>query len=158
MNSKTLEYTVGFFFFVMGICLYLLAGRIDTGQAWMINIGFWPKWLGIGMILFSLIMLVQARQSQDKPINILPQRESCLLIGSFIIYLLTLPLFGYFIGSIFWLVGLGIIAGERSVPKLLALGIFITGIGYAVFWQVLYVRLPVGVFDALLGLDAFLYR
>ena len=158
INSKTVECIVGLFFFLVGIGLYLLASRIETGQVWMINIGFWPKWLGIGMVLFSLIMLVQARLSQNKPINFLPQKASILLIGSLIIYLVTLPLFGYFIGSIIWLAALGIIAGERSMPKILAWGIFITVIGYMVFWQVLYVRLPIGVFEAWLGLDALLYR
>lgn len=158
INSKTLEYIVGLFFLVVGVGLYFLANRIDTAQAWMINIGFWPKWLGLGMILFSLIMLVQARLSQNKPVNFLPQKASWLLIGSFVVYLITLPLFGYFIGSIIWLAVIGLIAGERSIPKLLALAIFVTVIGYAVFWQVLYVRLPVGVFEAWLGLDALLYR
>jgi len=31
-------------------------------------------------------------------------------------------------------------------------------LGYAVFWKILYVRLPVGAIETLLGLDFLLYR
>lgn len=160
IGSRKLELSGGLFFFVFGLVLYLLARRLEIpgGAGWMVDTGVWPKWIGILMIFLSLGMVIQARTLPLKQITFMPRLCSWVLLGSFVIYNLLLPLLGYFIASILWMVVLGLAAEERRVLKLFAFGAVSAVLGYLIFWKILMVPLPVGSLERLLGIDYLIYR
>lgn len=124
----------------------------------MTDMGVWPKWIGILMIFLSLGMLIQAHKLPLRQIAFMPKKCTWFLLASIAAYNLSLPLLGYFIGSILWMVVLGLAAEERSVPKLFAFGTVSALLGYLVFWKILMVPLPVGSLETLLGIDYLVYR
>ena len=160
ISSTTLERIGGLFFFAFGLTLYWLARclEVPAGADWMTDMRVWPKWIGILMIFLSVGMMVQARKLPLRQLAFMPRKCTWLLLASIAGYNLLLPLLGYFIGSIPWMVVLGLAAEERSVSKLLAFGTVSAILGYLIFWKILLVPLPVGSVEVLLGLDFLIYR
>ena len=157
---KKSEVITSIIFFAFGLILYTLASNLNVpGRGgWMLNAAVWPKWIGILIMIFSIIMGFQSqRQEDDSEVNLLPEVKSWLMIGSFIIYIISMPLFGYFIGSIILVTAISYIAGERSFKILIPFSIVVSFIGYFLFWQVLSVRLPIGLLETWFKLDVLLY-
>jgi hypothetical protein len=160
IRSTTLERIGALFFFAFGLTLYLLARGLEVpaGAGWMTDMGVWPKWIGILMIVLSMGMMIQARKLPMRRIAFLPKKCTWVLLSSIAAYNLFLPRLGYFISSILWMVVLGLAAEERSVSKLFAFGTVSAILGYLIFWKILLVPLPVGSVEMLFGIDYLIYR
>jgi hypothetical protein len=160
IGSRKLELIGGLFFFAFGLTLYLLARGLEVpaGAGWMTDMAVWPKWIGILTIFLSLGMMIQARILSLSQIAFMPRKCTWVLLASIAAYILLLPLLGYFIASILWMVVLGLAAEERSVSKLFAFGTASALLGYLIFWKILLVPLPVGTVEMLLGIDYLIYR
>lgn len=159
ISSKILDVLGAAFFLVFGAALFFLSRRLEVpGDGWMVDRGFWPKWIGILMIALSIGMAIQGWRALASSVDFLPRKPAWLLLGSFAAFNLLLPVLGYFAASFLWLVVLGMIAGERSALKLSAFAIVCVALCYVVVWKILMVPLPVGELERVLGLDQWIYR
>lgn len=159
LSSKTLDLLGAAFFLAQGVALTLIAARLEVGGGnWMVDRGFWPKWIGILMIGASLVMALQAWRANSQTVQFLPKRATWLLLASIALFFIALPWLGYVFGSLLWLVAVGLIAGERSPVRLAVFSLAAVSLGYLVFWNVLSVPLPVGALDRMIGLDGLIYR
>jgi len=160
IGSRKLELIGGIFFFLFGLTLHWLARRLEVpaGAGWMTDTAVWPKWIGILMMVLSVGLMIKAGKLPLRQIAFLPKKCTWVLLASIGGYNLLLPFLGYFIGSILWMVVLGLAAEERSVFKLFAFGAVSSILGYLIFWKILLVPLPVGSLEMLLGLDNLVYR
>lgn len=160
VSSKILERIAGVCLLIFGSVLYYLSTNLKVPESggWMINIAVFPKWLGGIIVLLSIGMIIQSRWSPSRPIVLNPKLRSWVLVTSLVIYILLLPLLGYFAGSILWITVLGLISQERRISAIIATALIVTFLGYIIFWKILYVPLPVGRIEELLGLDELFYR
>ncbi len=159
VGSRTLEYAGAAFFCALGLAFFLGAQRLSVpGDIWMVDRGFWPRTVGLLMMVLSLIMAVQAWRRPSRLIDALPKKPAWLLLASFAAFNLLLPVLGYFAGAFLWMVALGLIAGERSLGRLAGFAAAGVAVGYVLFWKFLLVPLPVGVLEEWLGLDHLIYR
>lgn len=159
IGSRTLELAGAAFFVALGLAFFLAAQRLAVaGDEWMVDRGFWPRAIGLLMIALGAVMAVQAWLRSPEKVDALPKRPAWLLLASFAGFNLLLPLLGYFAASFFWMVVLGLIAGERALPRLAGFAAIAVASGYLVFWKLLLVPLPVGALERLLGLDYLIYR
>ncbi|MGQ0543854.1 MAG: tripartite tricarboxylate transporter TctB family protein [Betaproteobacteria bacterium] len=146
-------------FLALGAALFVASGPLETpGHQWMVDRGFWPKWIGALMMVLSTTMALQGWYRSAGQVEAMPGRSAWLLLASLAGFLLLLPLLGYIVSSMLWMVVLGRIAGERSLVKLLAFALGWIALGYIVFWKILFVPLPVGLVEEKLGLDYWIYR
>lgn len=160
IGSRKLELIGGLFFLAFGLTIYWLAQQLEVPAeaGWMTDTAVWPKWVGILMMALSAAMMIQAQKLPLRQIAFIPKKRTWVLLASLAAYNLFLPLLGYFLGAILWMVVLGLAAEERSFFKLFSFGIIATLLGYLIFWKILMVPLPVGRLEIMLGLDNFVYR
>ena len=146
-----------FLLLIYGVILYYFGSQIENQNNWMIDRGFWPKWLGLLIILITIIIVFQILNQKNYNIKLkLSINTSCIVVLTAIAFYLF-NFFGYVLTTIFWMFGVGYFAGEKSVIKLLVFSIVIVFIGYLIFWQILSVQLPLGSIEKYLRLDFFLY-
>lgn len=159
ISTRILDLIGAAAFLILGVLLVFASAPLEApGQQWMVDRGFWPKWVGILMMLVSAVMALQGWTGSARRIEAMPRLSAWFLLSSLAGFLVLLPLLGYFVSSLLWMVLLGKIAGERSVVKLAAFALVWIALGYVVFWKILFVPLPVGMVEEWLGLDDWIYR
>ena len=157
LSSRNINLFGTFLLLIYGVILYYFGSQIENQNNWMIDRGFWPKWLGLLIILITIIIVFQILNQKNYNIKLkLSINTSCIVVLTAIAFYLF-NFFGYVLTTIFWMFGVGYFAGEKSVIKLLVFSIVIVFIGYLIFWQILSVQLPLGSIEKYLRLDFFLY-
>lgn len=145
INARTLDLLGAAFFMVLGLVLIAMGRELEvSGGNWMVDRGFWPKWIGWLMVVASLVMALQAWRRPGSPVALLPKGATWLMFASIVAFYLLLPLLGYFLASLLWVAALGAISGERSALRLIGFAAAAVVLGYAIFWYVLSVPLPAG--------------
>ena len=157
LSSRNINLFGTFLLLIYGVILYYFGSQIENQNNWMIDRGFWPKWLGLLIILITIIIVFQILNQKNYNIKLkLSINTSCIVVLTAIAFYLF-NFFGYVLTTIFWMFGVGYFAGEKSIIKLLVFSNIIVFIGYLIFWQILSVQLPLGSIEKYLRLDFFLY-
>jgi len=113
--------------------------------------GFFPRILGIGMIVTMLVipgveLWNRVRRSAEaKAIPLIPGRNALLFTAGLLGYMLALPIAGYPVSTFLALMYLVRLMGERRWVVTLALAVLLTTSFYLVFRK-LEVPLPMGMF------------
>ena len=157
LSSRNINLFGTFLLLIYGVILYYFGSQIENQNNWMIDRGFWPKWLGLLIIVITIIIVFQILNQKNYNIKLkLSMNTSCIVVLTAIAFYLF-NFFGYVLTTIFWMFGVGYFAGEKSIIKLLVFSNIIVFIGYLIFWQILSVQLPLGSIEKYLRLDFFLY-
>ncbi len=129
-----------------------LSLRIGFGTFGTPGAGFFPFWAAVMMGVFTLIHLIHVYQEKESTetedsSRARAWRKTLLVIVSLLLYPLLLPILGYLITT-FVLIGfLFLILGQAKRFWLKGIGaLAVTLISYLVFYVLLDVRLPMGVF------------
>ena len=146
-----------FLFFVYGVILFYFGSSIDNENNWMVDRGFWPKWLGFLIIIISIIIGFQTLGQKNYNIKLKLSINTYLIVAFTAAAFYLFNFFGYFLTSILWMFGVGFFSGEKSFKKLLIFSILVVFTGYLVFWQILSVQLPLGSIEKYIKFDFFLY-
>ena len=154
------EIIVSGLFLLLGVGVLMEASNMEypVNRGWMFDIAVWPRTVGLVLCGLSIVNGIRAVVKRIPSPRLWLGAKPWILVGSFAIYILLLPVLGYFLASFIWTVFVARLAGtERWLPTVI-LGVTLTILGYLVFWRILYVSLPVGFFERLLGLHIWLYR
>ena len=156
-SIRTINLFGTFLLFLYGVVLYYFGLKIENQNNWMIDRGFWPEWLGLLLVLITIITFFQTLKQKNYKIKLKLSLNTSFIVVLTLTAFYLLNFFGYALTTIFWMFGVGYFAGEKSVKKLLVFSIVVVFIGYIIFWKILSVQLPLGSFEKYLGLDFFLY-
>ena len=157
INIKNLNLFGTFLLCVYGIVLFYFGSQIENQNNWMVDRGFWPKWLGFLIVLISLIISFQTLKQKMYTIKLKLSTNTSFIIILTVIAFYLFNFFGYALTTFVWMFGVGYFAGEKSVKKLFVFSVVVVVMGYLIFWQILSVQLPLGSIEKSLKLDFLLY-
>ncbi|MFB5195926.1 tripartite tricarboxylate transporter TctB family protein [Neobacillus sp. KR4-4] len=133
--------------------LILLAGLIiftstsfPKAQGHDVGAGFFPAILSIILILLSVILIFTAMKKGSEAAEKKDWKKAVLAMVYTFIYFLLLNYIGYLIATPLFLAGMMWYYQYRKKFSLVLWSLFITGIMYVCFVNLLKVPLPVGIF------------
>ncbi|MFL1874774.1 tripartite tricarboxylate transporter TctB family protein [Hansschlegelia beijingensis] len=144
---------------IVGVSLYAVADRIAyTKFPGQIGPDQWPKLIIIVMIsvcLFEIGRKLLASPAVEQPASEVegweeedeagPPRTVFAAIAITVVYLLTLGIVGFVIGTLFYVAGLMWLGGTRRPGTVAVLSLGITAFFAFFFMKLIYVALPTGI-------------
>ncbi|MGX9936562.1 tripartite tricarboxylate transporter TctB family protein [Advenella kashmirensis] len=146
ITNRHLEYIVSVLFIVLGTYIISQAvgyGYVDRGAPLA---GFFPFWVGMGMVVLSLINITQLHRAQfhTQEISLSEMGKVALASVLMIAFILSSLYFGMVISAFFLMVSIGILfgtGGKRFYIMLTAISVAMTVFLFIVFKQLLQVPL-----------------
>jgi hypothetical protein len=154
------ETIVSVLFLLLGVGVLMEASNMKypVNRGWMFNIAMWPRTVGLVLCGLSIVNGIRAAVKTIPSPQLWLGPRPWILVASFGVYILLLPVLGYFLASFVWTLFVARLAGAQRWLPAVMLGVALTIVGYLIFWRILYVSLPIGFFERLLGLHIWLYR
>jgi cell division protein FtsW (lipid II flippase) len=154
-SHRTVEMAVAALCALFGIIAIL--GSLQVGIGWAAEgpqSGFFPFYIGVVIVISSLINLKSAARLQKEPLfanwGQLGQVLAVVIPTS--VYVLVLPHLGIYISSIILIAGFMIWLGQYRWPLALGIGVAVPVLLYLMFEKWFLVPLPKGPFEDWLGL------
>lgn len=151
--------------FLLGAFIVWQSYQLKT-HSWggiMTDIALWPKIIGFILLAASPVVWWQSgkkrneeRENQETLDRRIKTKMILFMIISFV-YTGLLPFLGYLFGTLLWVMSMARLAGEKRWAYLILSGLAITFAGYYFFWRILYIPLPIGTVERVLGLDFVFY-
>ena len=69
-SIRTINLFGTFLLFLYGVVLYYFGLKIENQNNWMIDRGFWPKWLGLLLVLITIITFFQTLKQKNYKIKL----------------------------------------------------------------------------------------
>ena len=70
LSSRNINLFGTFLLLIYGVILYYFGSQIENQNNWMIDRGFWPKWLGLLIILITIIIVFQILNQKNYNIKL----------------------------------------------------------------------------------------
>lgn len=113
-----------------------------------IGAGFWPRVLGILMILFSAAYAVETLCGKEEPVSIDFKSEGLRRVygmcGILLVFAILIKVLGFFCGAAFFIPSCMWVFGERSKKKIFVITAGVVLFVYVVFVALLQIGLPRG--------------
>lgn len=138
---KKIDMTISVFLIMFG-CLYFYGtfGFISSGAALV------PRIYAILLITFSLILLIRSFFTKDE-FQGGKIKHILLAMGIFVVYIITVPIVGFYLSSLFFIFILLLIRRVKNIYILAGVPIGSIVFIYLFFQKALHVSVPLGFFS-----------
>lgn len=113
-----------------------------------IGAGFWPRVLGVLMILLSAAYAVETLRGKEEPVSIDFKSEGLRRVygmcGILLVFAILIKVLGFFCGAAFFIPSCMWVFGERNKKKIFVITAGVVLFVYVVFVALLQIGLPRG--------------
>ena len=152
-NMKKANYIISVIMLLIGVGIVALASslKIKLGEGDP-GAGFWPRMLGVLIIVFSVCLLFSTIKNKEKleaktftiatPANI----RVYILFGIIILFCLILYFLGFYVGALLFIPAVMYLLEVRSVKKIVLTTVITLAAIYVLFGMLLNITLPAPIF------------
>ena len=137
------DFYAGALFIVIGAATILLGSRYTLGTAARMGPGYFPRILGILMIVLGLILALRGVRLQGAPIPRWHWRPTVLVLGSVVVFGLIMDKVGMAIGTVILILLASAASHEFRPKEAIISGVLLAALAVGVFVVGLSVQLPI---------------
>ena len=137
------DFYAGLLFIAFGIGAIVIGSNYARGTAARMGPGYFPRILGILLILLGGILVLRALRLQGTPVPAFKWRPTLIVLGSVVVFGLVVEHLGLMLSTIGLIFGASTASPEFRWKEALIMGIFFALLAIGVFVWGLKLQLPV---------------
>lgn len=137
------DFWAGVLFVALGIFAITVGNNYTLGTAARMGPGYFPRILGILLILLGAIIALQGVRVPGEAVPKWHWRPTLVVLGSVVIFGLVVDKIGMAIGTVFLIVGASAASHEFRPKEAIIAGILLSALACGVFIVGLGVQLPI---------------
>ncbi|MEP7275398.1 MAG: tripartite tricarboxylate transporter TctB family protein [Betaproteobacteria bacterium] len=143
------DFWSGVLFILIGIATIVLAAKYNLGTAARMGPGYFPRILGILLVVLGLVLTLRALRLQGPPIPRWKVRPTLVVLGSVVLFGAIVQAVGVAISTVVLIVTASAASHEFRPREALVSGILLSALAVGVFVVGLKLQLPIwpSIFD-----------
>jgi len=137
------DFYAGLLFIAFGVAAIVVGSNYTLGTAARMGPGYFPRMLGILLIVLGAILAVRATRLQGVPVPRFHWRPLLIVLGSVVLFGLIVEQAGLFASTVVLIFVASAASREFRWKEALASGVFFALLGIAVFVLGLKLQLPI---------------
>lgn len=130
---------------LLSIGVYLASESFPTGPTAAPGAGFFPQLIAVGIALLAVVQFVTSLRDDERTTHAVTWAgisRVVIPIALSAVFVFTMPLFGFLVGSMIFLVALMQYSGGRSYLTIVPAAVAVSLVLYYIFVEFLHVPLP----------------
>ena len=137
------DFWSGILFILIGVGAIVLALKYNLGTAARMGPGYFPRILGILMIVLGLVLALRALRTQGAPIPSWKWRPTIIVLGSVVLFGMIVQTIGVAISTVILIVTASAASHEFRPREALIAGVLLAALAVGVFVVGLKLQLPI---------------
>ena len=137
------DFAAGLLFIAIGIGAIVIASNYPLGSAARMGPGYFPRMLGILLIVLGAIVALRALRLQGPPLPRWPWRPTVTVLGSVVLFGAIVNWLGVAFSTILLIVTASTASHEFRPKEALIAGVLLAGLAVGVFVIGLKLQLPI---------------
>jgi hypothetical protein len=137
------DFYAGLLFIAFGVAAIAIGSNYALGTAARMGPGYFPRILGILLVVLGTVLLLRAVRVQGAPVPRFKWRPTLVVLGSVVVFGYIVEHAGLFISTVLLIVGASAASHEFRWKEALVSGVFFAVLAIAVFVLGLKLQLPV---------------
>lgn len=133
---------------LLSLGVYLASESFPTGPTNAPGAGFFPRLIAGGIALLAVVQFVASLRNDERTAHVVTWAgisRVAIPVTLSAVFVLTMPLFGFLVGSVVFLTALMRYSGARSYLTIVPASIAVSLVLYYIFVEFLHVPLPESV-------------
>jgi hypothetical protein len=137
------DFVAGLMFIAIGIAAIVIAANYPLGTAARMGPGYFPRILGILLIVLGTILALRALRLQGPPLTRWPARPTLVVLGSVVLFGLIVNRVGVALSTVILIVAASAASHEFRPKESVVAGVLLAGLAVTVFVIGLKLQLPI---------------
>ena len=137
------DFWSGIIFVAIGIATIVLSSKYSLGTAARMGPGYFPRILGILMIVLGLVLALRGLRTQGAPIPPWKWRPTLVVLGSVVLFGMIVQTVGVALSTIVLIVTASAASHEFRPKEALIAGVLLAALAVGVFVVGLKLQLPI---------------
>jgi hypothetical protein len=137
------DFFAGLLFIAFGVGALVVGANYTLGTAARMGPGYFPRILGILLIVLGAVLSLRAMRLQGSPVSAFKWKPTVVVLGSVVVFGLIVEHLGLALSTVVLIVGASSASPEFRWKEALVSGIFFAALAIGVFVMGLKLQLPI---------------
>jgi hypothetical protein len=137
------DFLAGLLFIAVGIAAIVIGNNYPLGTAARMGPGYFPRILGILLIVLGAALALRALRLQGSPLPSWPWRPTVIVLGTVVLFGAIVDRIGLALSTIILIVGASLASREFRLKEAIISGIALAALAVCVFVLGLKLQLPI---------------